>query len=160
MHRKFLGLGGSLLLGLAPVQAEVISGRPVHTWVRTESKTVLIDQKATTLFPRANFTCRKTCALRITLNAALVIDDPETTIYAEVLVNDDGAGIYPFDLVPLVQNLPFGSFRAPLSWTWVTTMREPGSMLDLDITLFTNGKTIQVNSRSVTVEVLESDVPG
>jgi len=160
MGRIAVGLGLAFGLGLFPLQAEVISGHPVRTIVRTESKAIAIDQKLVPLFPRASFTCRTACALRITINAALSIEEPDTTIYAEAFINDEGAGIYPFDLVPLVQNLPFGSFRAPFTWTWVTSMREAGSTLDLDLVLFTNGKTVQVNSRSVTIDILEADGPG
>ncbi len=148
----------TIVLGLTlPLHAEVITGRPVQTIIATEAQTIIVDQIATPIVPRINLTCERTCAFKITISAAVDIQEPETTVYAEAIINDSGSGIYPYDLVPLVQNLPIGSFRAPLTWTWVTdwhTKRTPD--FDLDLILFTNGKPVRLHSRSVTVEILEA----
>ena len=153
MFKKWLIAG--LLLAVPPAAwAGLIGGKPVQTWVQTENTTLKIDENIAPILPRLAVNCPRSCALKITLSAAVDLTEPETTIYAEAIVNDGTGGIFPFDLVPLVQNLPIGSLRAPLNWTWVTAARAPG-LQTVDVLLFTNGKSIQLNSRSITVEVLE-----
>ncbi|WP_218081114.1 hypothetical protein [Anthocerotibacter panamensis] len=157
MFAKWLYLAGTVLCFAPDAQAGFISGHPVQTLIRTESQTLLVDQTTTPVVSRLNARCARSCALRITLNAAVDVGEPDTTIYAIAAVNEDSRGILPFDLVPLVQNVPLSGFRAPLYWSWVTTMREGQGAYDVDVALFTNGKTVHVNSRSVTVEVLEQN---
>lgn len=130
-----------------------ISGSPVRTVIQTETQSILLDQEPTLLVAPLNLKCKQRCALKITLTAALDIMEPETTIYGEALINGQGTGVTPYDLVPLVQNIPFGLYRLPLTWTWVTEARLPQEQR-VEVALFTNGKSVQVHSRTVTIEVL------
>jgi hypothetical protein len=156
MHMVVKALTGLVvfLFFSSAVRAGVISGRSVQTLIQTETQTIVIDQDPILLAAPLTVTCRSVCALKITLTAAVDVTEPETSIYGEALVNGVGEGIVPYDLVPLVQNLPFGTFRMPFTWTWVATPKPSKLPQQIEVALYTNGKLIQVYSRSIVVEVL------